>query len=35
MAWKTIDRNQVVIGAEAAPVLSEAVREKIRSLFAR
>jgi len=35
MAWKTIDRNQAVIDAEAAPVLSEAVREKIRSFFAR
>lgn len=35
MAWKAIDRNQAVIEADAAPVLSEAVREKIRSFFAR
>lgn len=35
MAWKTINRNQPVVDAEAAPVLSEAVRAKIRSFFAR
>lgn len=35
MVWKTIDRNQPVADAEAAPVLSEAVREKIRSFFDR
>lgn len=35
MAWKTIDRNQPVIPPDAPPVLSEAVREKIRSFFPR
>lgn len=35
MAWKTIDRNQPVIPADAPPLLSEAVKEKIRSFFPR
>ncbi|MGB2985988.1 MAG: NAD(P)H-dependent oxidoreductase subunit E [Phycisphaerae bacterium] len=35
MAWKAIDRNQPVVEAGAEPVLSEAVREKIRSFFDR
>ncbi len=35
MAWKVIDRNQQVVDPDAPPVLSEAVREKIRSFFDR
>jgi NADH-quinone oxidoreductase subunit E len=35
MAWKTINRNQPAIDEGAAPELSEAVREKIRSFFGR
>jgi len=35
LAWKTIDRNEPVIAENAPPVLSEAVREKIRSFFPR
>jgi len=35
MSWKTMNRIQPVIDPEAAPVLSEAVREKIRSFFPR
>ncbi len=35
MAWKAIDRIAPVVDPEAAPVLSEAVREKIRSFFDR
>ena len=35
MAWKTIDRNQPVIDPNAAPLLNEALREKIRSFFPR
>ena len=35
MAWKTIDRNVPVLDADAAPALSEAVRDKIRSFFPR
>ncbi len=35
MAWKTLDRNQPVIDPNAAPLLSEALREKIRSFFPR
>ncbi len=35
MAWQTIDRRTPVIPEDAAPVLSEAVREKIRSFFPR
>jgi len=35
MSWKTIDRNQAVIDPAAPPVLSEVVKEKIRSFFPR
>ena len=35
MAWKTLDRNQPVIDPNAAPLLSEVLREKIRSFFRR
>lgn len=35
MAWKTIDRLESVVDADAPPALSEAVREKIRSFFIR
>ena len=35
MSWKAIDRNTAVVEAEAPPLLSEAVREKIRSFFPR
>lgn len=35
MAWKTIDRNQPLGDVDAPPVLSEPVREKIRSFFRR
>ena len=35
MGWKAIDRITPVVEAEAAPVLSEAVREKIRTFFDR
>jgi NADH-quinone oxidoreductase subunit E len=35
MAWPTIDRNQPVADADAPPMLGDAVREKIRSFFAR
>ena len=35
MAWKTIDRTAPVVEADAAPVLSDAVREKIRSFLVR
>jgi NADH-quinone oxidoreductase subunit E len=35
MAWKAIDRVTPVIGPKAAPVLNDAVREKIRSFFPR
>ncbi len=35
MAWKTIDRIQPVVDASEGPVLSEAVRGKIRSFFPR
>jgi NADH-quinone oxidoreductase subunit E len=35
MAFKTIDRNQPVVDPDAPPVLSEAVRAKIRSFFVR
>lgn len=35
MAWKVIDRNQAVVDDDAPPVLSAAVREKIRSFFDR
>lgn len=35
MTWKTINRIESVLDGEAAPALSEAVREKIRSFFPR
>ena len=35
MSWKVIDRNQPAYEADAAPVLSETVREKIRSFLPR
>lgn len=35
MAWPTIDRNQSAFPADSPPVLSEAVRDKIRSFFDR
>ncbi|MCP4251578.1 MAG: NAD(P)H-dependent oxidoreductase subunit E [bacterium] len=35
MAWNVIDRNPAAYDAEAGPVLSEAVRAKIRSFFVR
>jgi len=35
MSWKTIDRITPVVDPEAGPILSEAVREKIRSFFPR
>lgn len=33
MGWKTIDRNEPVVDAEASPVLTEAIRTKIESFF--
>ena len=35
MAWKTINRLESVVDADAPPALSEAVREKIRTFFPR
>jgi len=35
MAWKAVDRITPVVDPKAEPVLSEAVREKIRSFFPR
>lgn len=35
MSWKVIDRNEKVVDPKSPPVLSEAVREKIRSFFPR
>ncbi len=35
MAWQAIDRRTPVIPEDAEPVLSEAVRDKIRSFFPR
>ncbi len=35
MAWQTINRNEPVIDPKAAPVLNDAVRDKIRSFFPR
>ena len=35
MSWKTIDRNAPVVAEDAAPLLSDAVRGKIRSFFPR
>ncbi len=35
MSWQTINRNDPVVDPKAAPVLNEAVRNKIRSFFPR
>ncbi len=35
MSWQVIDRNNPVVDPKAPPVVSEAVREKIRSFFPR
>ncbi|MCH7631909.1 MAG: NAD(P)H-dependent oxidoreductase subunit E [Planctomycetes bacterium] len=35
MAWKAVDRIQPVVDPEAAPLLSESLKEKIRSFFPR
>jgi len=35
MAWPVIDRTKPVIPADAAPLLTDAVREKIRGFFPR
>lgn len=35
MAWETIDRTQPVAPPDAPPLLSEAVKDKIRSFFGR
>lgn len=35
MAWQAVDRIHPVIDKDAPPILSEAVREKIRSFFPR
>lgn len=35
MAWVTINRNEPVVDPKAPPVLSEAVRVKVRSFFER
>lgn len=35
MSWKTIDRVTPVVEAEGGPLLSDAVRDKIRSFFPR
>ena len=35
MAWNALDRNAPVAGVEDGPLLSEAVRAKIRSFFDR
>ncbi|MCB9857756.1 MAG: NAD(P)H-dependent oxidoreductase subunit E [Phycisphaerales bacterium] len=35
MAWKALDRTKAPYDKDAAPVLSDAVREKIRSFFPR
>jgi len=35
MAWKTIDRKQPTIPPDAAPLLNDAVRQKIRSFVGR
>jgi NADH-quinone oxidoreductase subunit E len=35
MSWPTIDRNTPAVDDKAEPLLSEAVREKIRSFFPR
>ncbi len=35
MAWKAIDRRTVVVEEDAEPILSDVVRDKIRSFFPR
>ena len=35
MAWQTLDRTKPVYEKDAKPVLTDAVREKIRSFFPR
>ncbi len=35
MAWETIDRNKPVTAKEAAPLLTEAIKDKIRVFFDR
>ncbi|MBU0719511.1 MAG: NADH-quinone oxidoreductase subunit NuoE [Planctomycetes bacterium] len=35
MTWKAIDRIEPVVDPDAAPLLSEAVRQKVRSFFPR
>ncbi len=35
MAWKAVDRIQPVVDPDAAPLLSESLKEKIRSFFPR
>ncbi len=35
MAWKAVDRIQPVVDPDAAPLLSETLKEKIRSFFPR
>ena len=35
MAWPTIDRTKPVVDADSPPLLSEAVKEKIRAFFPR
>jgi len=35
MSWKVINRNEPVVDPKAPPVLTEAVREKVRSFFPR
>ena len=35
MAWKALDRNSPVAGADDGTLVSEAVRAKIRSFFDR
>jgi NADH-quinone oxidoreductase subunit E len=35
MSWNAVNRNEPAFAADAAPILAEAVREKIRSLFPR
>ncbi len=35
MSWKTLDRNQQAVDPDAPPVLSDAIRDRIRSFFDR
>lgn len=35
MSWKVINRNEPVVDPKAPPILTEAIREKIRSFFPR